>query len=120
MSTMMQWILVHPYTIWKKCVFNLEINISTVLSSGKSFHVLTVAMLNALSPYVMSFVLDSSKRRGSSDDRRPSRYTLASGSISLIYDGPVPLRALYAIRRHLKMTRFSMGSQCNSFIAPVT
>ena len=63
MSTMMQWILVHPYTIWKKCVFNLEINISTVLaiqmSSGKSFHVLTVAMLNAQSPYVMSFVLDS-------------------------------------------------------------
>ena len=121
MSTMMQWILVHPYTIWKKCVFNLEINISTVLairmSSGKSFHVLTVAMLNARSPYVMSFVLDSSKRRGSSDDRRPSRYTLASGSISLIYDRPVPLRALYAIRRHLKMTRFSMGSQCNSFIA---
>ena len=40
--------------------------------------------------------------------------------LSLIYDGPVPLRALYAIRRHLKMTRFSMGSQCNSFIAPVT
>ena len=123
-STIMQWILVHPYTIWKKCVFNLEINISTVLdirmSSGKSFHALTVAMLNARSPYVMSFVLDSSKRRGSSDDRRPSRYTLASGSISLIYDGPVPLRALYAIRRHLKMTRFLMGSQCNSFIAPVT
>ena len=110
MSTMTQWILVHPYTIWKKCVFNLEINISTVLairmSSGKSFHVLTVAMLNARSPYVMSFVLDSSKRRGSSDDRRPSRYTLASGSVSLIYDGPVPLRAVYAIRRHLKMTRF--------------
>ena len=55
MSTMMQWILVHPYTIWKKCVFNLEINISTVLAiwmfSGKSFHVLTVAMLNARSPY---------------------------------------------------------------------
>ena len=114
MITIMQWILVHPYTIWKKCVFNLEIDISTVLaiqmSSGKSFHALTVAMLNARSPYVMSFVLDSSKRRGSSDDRRPSRYTLASGSISLIYDGPVPLRALYAIRRPLKMTRFSMGS----------
>ena len=93
MSTMMQWILVHPYTIWKKCVFNLEINISTVLairmSSGNSFHVLTAAMLNARSPYVMSFVLDSSKQRGSSDDQRPSRYTLASGSISLIYDGPV-------------------------------
>ena len=54
---------------------NLEINISTVLairmSSGKSFHALTVAMLNARSPYVMSLVLDSSKRRGSSDDRRP-------------------------------------------------
>ena len=60
MSTMMQWILVHPYTISKKWVFNLEINISTVLatrmSSGKLFHVLTVAMLNARSPYVMSFV----------------------------------------------------------------
>ena len=56
--------IVHPYTIWKKCVFNLEINISTVLairmSSGKSFHVLTVAVPNAQSPYVMSFVLDSS------------------------------------------------------------
>ena len=46
---------------WKKCVFNLEINISTVLairmSSGNSFHVLTVAMLNARSPYVMSFFI---------------------------------------------------------------
>ena len=88
--------------------------------SGKPFHALTVAMLNARSPYVISLVLDSSKRRGSSDDRRPSRFTLAGGSISLIYDGPLPLRDLYAIRRHLKMTRFSMSSQCNSFIAPVT
>ena len=81
---MMQWILVHPYTIWKKCVFNLEINISTVLairmSSGNSFHVLTVAMLNARSPYVMSFVLDSSKRRGSSDDRRPLYMTFMYSS----------------------------------------
>ena len=102
MSTIMQRMLVHPYTIWKKRVFSLEINVSTVLairmSSGKSFHALTVAMLNARSPYVMSLVLDSSKRRGSSDDRRPSCFTLASGNISLIYDGPVPLRALYAIR----------------------
>ena len=32
-------------------------------SSGKSFHVLTVAILNARSPYVMSFVLDSSKHQ---------------------------------------------------------
>ena len=53
-----------------------------------SFHVLTVAMLNALSPYVMSLVLDSSKRRGS-DDQRSSRFTLAGGSIFLIYDGPL-------------------------------
>ena len=89
MSTMMQWILVHPYAIWKTCVFNLEIYISTVLairmSSGKSFHILTVAMLNARSPYVMSLVLDSSKRRGSSDDRKPSRAmeTLARVIVSI-------------------------------------
>ena len=48
MSTIIQWILVHPYKIWKKCIFNIEINISTVLtiqmSSGKSFHALKVSV----------------------------------------------------------------------------
>lgn len=49
--------------IWKQWAFHLEIKISIVLalrmSKGKSFH----ARLRAWSPYVMSLVLASFKRR---------------------------------------------------------
>ena len=48
------------------------------MSGGKSFHALTVAILNARSPHVMSLVLDSSKRRGASNDWIPFRFTYDS------------------------------------------
>ena len=48
------------------------------MSGGKSFHALTVAILNARSPNVMSLVLDSSKRRGASNDWILFRFTYDS------------------------------------------